>query len=200
MSVAGFNHSFISMDGQLRLLTFSSIHFYYVEMLTIWILHSAAWQSSSPKDGIGTQGLPTTPVVKRVIRLDVPVDKFPNVCMSIPLQNCLFSTLISCNNSFYTPSNLSSIILLAEFSDLVGTPWKESKPWLNVGFTFGAVALSRILLRYAYLLSNYTPPHLYNFFSQLLLLYRKKSLKRNPDMSTLKNHCMCWWRQSFQRI
>lgn len=140
------------------------------------------------------------PVVKRVIRLDVPVDKFPNVCMSIPLQNCLFSTLISCNNSFYTPSNLSSIILLAEFSDLVGTPWKESKPWLNVGFTFGAVALSRILLRYAYLLSNYTPPHLYNFFSQLLLLYRKKSLKRNPDMSTLKNHCMCWWRQSFQRI
>ncbi|KAG5107181.1 hypothetical protein JHK84_044088 [Glycine max] len=51
MSVAGFNHSFISMDGQL---------------------------SSSPKDGIGTQGLPTTPVVKRVIRLDVPVDKFPN--------------------------------------------------------------------------------------------------------------------------
>ncbi|KAH1149219.1 hypothetical protein GLYMA_16G002200v4 [Glycine max] len=25
-----------------------------------------------------TQGLPTTPVVKRVIRLDVPVDKFPN--------------------------------------------------------------------------------------------------------------------------
>ncbi|KHN39678.1 KH domain-containing protein [Glycine soja] len=51
MSVAGFNHAFISMDGQL---------------------------SSSPKDGIGTQGLPTTPVVKRVIRLDVPVDKFPN--------------------------------------------------------------------------------------------------------------------------
>ena len=147
MSVAGFNHAFISMDGQLRLLTFSSIHFYYVEMLTIWILHSAAWQSSSPKDGIGTQGLPTTPVVKRVIRLDVPVDKFPNVCMSIPLQNCLFSTLISCNNSFYTPSNLSSIILLAEFSDLVGTPWKESKPWLNAGFTLEAVALSRILLR-----------------------------------------------------
>ncbi|XP_027355985.1 KH domain-containing protein At1g09660/At1g09670 isoform X3 [Abrus precatorius] len=26
----------------------------------------------------GTQGVPTTPVVKRVIRLDVPVDKYPN--------------------------------------------------------------------------------------------------------------------------
>ncbi|KAG4939942.1 hypothetical protein JHK87_043813 [Glycine soja] len=34
--------------------------------------------NSLHKDGIGTQGLPTTPVVKRVIRLDVPVDKFPN--------------------------------------------------------------------------------------------------------------------------
>jgi len=27
----------------------------------------------------GTQGVPSTPVVKRVIRLDVPVDKYPNV-------------------------------------------------------------------------------------------------------------------------
>jgi protein quaking len=27
----------------------------------------------------GTQGIPTTPIVKRVIRLDVPVDKYPTV-------------------------------------------------------------------------------------------------------------------------
>lgn len=27
----------------------------------------------------GVPGLPTTPVVKRVVRLDVPVDKYPNV-------------------------------------------------------------------------------------------------------------------------
>ena len=27
----------------------------------------------------GIPGIPTTPVVKRVIRLDVPVDKYPNV-------------------------------------------------------------------------------------------------------------------------
>lgn len=27
----------------------------------------------------GVQGIPTTPIVKRVIRLDVPVDKYPHV-------------------------------------------------------------------------------------------------------------------------
>jgi len=27
----------------------------------------------------GVQGIPTTPIVKRVIRLDVPVDKYPSV-------------------------------------------------------------------------------------------------------------------------
>ena len=27
----------------------------------------------------GVQGIPTTPIVKRAIRLDVPVDKYPSV-------------------------------------------------------------------------------------------------------------------------
>ena len=27
----------------------------------------------------GLPGVPTTPIVKRVVRLDVPVDKYPNV-------------------------------------------------------------------------------------------------------------------------
>lgn len=33
--------------------------------------HSMGW----PR----VQGIPTTPIVKRVVRLDVPVDKYPNV-------------------------------------------------------------------------------------------------------------------------
>jgi len=31
----------------------------------------------------GTSGVSMSPVVKKVVRLDVPVDKFPNVCKSI---------------------------------------------------------------------------------------------------------------------
>lgn len=34
---------------------------------------------ASPVGWHGPQGIPTTPIVKRVIRLDVPVDKYPNV-------------------------------------------------------------------------------------------------------------------------
>nr|ACJ85158.1 unknown [Medicago truncatula] len=33
---------------------------------------------ASPVGWHGPQGIPTTPIVKRVIRLDVPVDKYPN--------------------------------------------------------------------------------------------------------------------------
>lgn len=36
----------------------------------------------------GAQGVPTTPVVKRVIRLDVPVDKYPNVSQILFLHSC----------------------------------------------------------------------------------------------------------------
>lgn len=32
-----------------------------------------------PMSWPGLQGVPTTPIVKRVVRLDVPVEKFPNV-------------------------------------------------------------------------------------------------------------------------
>lgn len=31
----------------------------------------------------GTAGVAVSPVVKKVVRLDVPADKFPNVCKSI---------------------------------------------------------------------------------------------------------------------
>ena len=34
----------------------------------------------------GTQGIPSTPVVKRVIRLDVPVDKYPNVSQNLVIS------------------------------------------------------------------------------------------------------------------
>lgn len=37
--------------------------------------HSMGW----PR----VQGIPTTPIVKRVVRLDVPVDKYPNVSQNI---------------------------------------------------------------------------------------------------------------------
>ncbi|KAG5100600.1 hypothetical protein JHK82_045652 [Glycine max] len=109
MSVAGFNHAFISMDGQL---------------------------SSSPKDGIGTQGLPTTPVVKRVIRLDVPVDKFPN------------------------QFNFVGRILGPR-----GNSLKRVE----------AMTECRVYIRGCGSVKDSI----------------KKNLKINPDMSTLKNHCMC---------
>lgn len=32
-----------------------------------------------PVGWTGVPGIPTTPIVKRVVRLDVPVDKYPNV-------------------------------------------------------------------------------------------------------------------------
>ena len=31
----------------------------------------------------GAPGIPTIPIVKRVVRLDVPVDKFPNVSKDV---------------------------------------------------------------------------------------------------------------------
>ena len=34
----------------------------------------------------GLPGIPTAPVVKRVIRLDVPVDKHPNVSLNFALR------------------------------------------------------------------------------------------------------------------
>lgn len=35
---------------------------------------------SSTSGWNGTPGVTTSPVVKKVIRLDVPIDKYPNVC------------------------------------------------------------------------------------------------------------------------
>lgn len=43
-------------------------------------LHQRMAPLQSPSIGWpGVQGAPTTPIVKRVVRLDVPVDKYPNV-------------------------------------------------------------------------------------------------------------------------
>lgn len=42
----------------------------------------------------GTQAVPTTPVVKRVIRLDVPVDKYPNVSQNLVLSLQFISSFI----------------------------------------------------------------------------------------------------------
>lgn len=38
----------------------------------------------------GTPGVAMSPVVKKVVRLDVPVDKFPNVCEFILVYNLIF--------------------------------------------------------------------------------------------------------------
>lgn len=35
---------------------------------------------ASPVGWNGAPSVPTSPTVKKVVRLDVPVDKFPNVC------------------------------------------------------------------------------------------------------------------------
>lgn len=43
----------------------------------------------------GAQGVPTTPIVKRVIRLDVPVDKYPNVSQNRVLSLQFISVFIS---------------------------------------------------------------------------------------------------------
>lgn len=41
--------------------------------------HRVTPQRSPAMGWPGVQGVPATPVVKRVIRLDVPADKYPNV-------------------------------------------------------------------------------------------------------------------------
>lgn len=43
----------------------------------------------------GAQGVPTTPIVKKVIRLDVPVDKYPNVSQICVLSLQFISVFLS---------------------------------------------------------------------------------------------------------
>lgn len=43
----------------------------------------------------GAQGVPTTPIVKKVIRLDVPVDKYPNVGQICVLSLQFISVFLS---------------------------------------------------------------------------------------------------------
>ena len=38
----------------------------------------------------GVQGIPSPPIVKRVVRLDVPVDKYPSVNKKFNCQTPLF--------------------------------------------------------------------------------------------------------------
>lgn len=46
----------------------------------------------------GPQGITTTPLVKKVIRLDVPVDKYPNVIKSYCSYTAVYiSFLFQCN-------------------------------------------------------------------------------------------------------
>jgi hypothetical protein len=80
----------------------------------------------------GAQGIPTTPIVKRVLRLDVPVDKYPSVSKYVPVELILtffFQFVV------VPKIKLGSIILSGEFWDHVETHWKELKPWQNVGCT-----------------------------------------------------------------
>lgn len=53
----------------------------------------------------GNSGLPTTSVVKKVVRLDVPVDKFPNVCIII-----LHAHLDSSSSSSYGKPCLNLVL------------------------------------------------------------------------------------------
>lgn len=46
----------------------------------------------------GAQGIPATPVVKRVVRLDVPVDKYPNVSQNFALElQLILNFLFQCS-------------------------------------------------------------------------------------------------------
>jgi protein quaking len=46
---------------------------------------ASPFRGPSPVGWIGMPGLPNPPIVKKVIRLDVPVDKYPSVCLkSLP--------------------------------------------------------------------------------------------------------------------
>jgi hypothetical protein len=71
-----------------------------------------------PMGWAGAQGIPTTPVVKRVIRLDVPVDKYPSVSRYVPVE--LILTFVF-QYVVVSKIKLGSIILLAGFWDHVGT-------------------------------------------------------------------------------
>lgn len=46
----------------------------------------------------GVQGIPTTPIVKRVIRLDVPVDKYPHVSKGYMVCIVDFDLFLLVNN------------------------------------------------------------------------------------------------------
>ncbi|XP_050252193.1 protein PIN-LIKES 6-like isoform X5 [Quercus robur] len=43
----------------------------------------------------GVQGIPTTPIVKRVIRLDVPVDKYPSARLAKVFTMCFLGFLMA---------------------------------------------------------------------------------------------------------
>lgn len=45
----------------------------------------------------GVQGTPTTPIVKRVVRLDVPVDKYPNVSEGVYIETILTKIIVLFN-------------------------------------------------------------------------------------------------------
>lgn len=85
------------------------------------LLQKLAPFQPSPLDWHSAPGNSTTSVAKRVIRLDVPVDKFPNVkCNNFSFKDLFYF--------FYFPITWhpilksSSIILLAEFWGHVETP------------------------------------------------------------------------------
>ena len=43
----------------------------------------------------GTRGIPTTLIVKRVVRLDVPVDKYPNASKRFAIEIPLILSFLS---------------------------------------------------------------------------------------------------------
>lgn len=79
---------------------------------------ASPFRAPAPVGWIGMPGLPNPPIVKKVIRLDVPVDKYPSVsCKSLAKFVIRIGVVLE-----FKSIERCSIILLGGFSGHVETP------------------------------------------------------------------------------
>jgi hypothetical protein len=103
----------------------------------------------SPMSWNGAPAHASTPVVKKLVRLDVPVDKYPNVRMDFSSASVtLFSVLCHVMSWVtYILVVVASSTLSAVYLGHEETPWKELKLRLNAEFIFVDAVQLKILWR-----------------------------------------------------